>query len=101
MPLHHSELKENEYGKYIIRMKSNYDELKDVSMKNRTCFYFNDITKIEWFNFGNILLDKKSYGNILVYCTSCKTFNGAKPMHISFDEVDGFVRVYDWNIYLQ
>ena len=47
MSLHHSKLKENEYGKYIIRMKSNYDELKDVSMKNRTCFYFNDITKIE------------------------------------------------------
>ena len=31
------------------------------------CFYFNDIIKIEDFNVDNILIDGKSFKNILVY----------------------------------
>ena len=41
--------------------------LKKVSFKNHKCYYFDDITKFEDFNFGNILLGEKSYKNILVY----------------------------------
>ena len=44
-------------------MQSN-DELKEINIKNRTCYFFNDITKIEDFNFANILIDEKSYENI-------------------------------------
>ena len=35
--------------------------------RNRTCFYFNDTIKFENFDLDNILIDKKSYGNILVH----------------------------------
>ena len=38
------------------------------------CYYFDDITEIEDFDFNNILIDKKSYQNILVYSISCKTW---------------------------
>ena len=41
------------------------NEFKKVCIKNRTCYYFDDITEIEDFDFGNILLDEKSYENIL------------------------------------
>ena len=47
-------------------MKSK-DELKQTNIKNRTCYYFDDIIKIEDLNLDNILTDKKSYENILVY----------------------------------
>ena len=40
-------------------------------------------------------LDKKSQENILIYNISHKTLLGAKPLHIRFDEVDVFIRVYD------
>ena len=30
------------------------------------CYYFNDIIRIDGFDFDNILIDKKSYENILV-----------------------------------
>ena len=40
-------------------------------------------------------LDEKSLENILIYNISHKTFIGAKPLHIRFDKVDGFIRVYD------
>ena len=53
-------------------MKSN-DELKEIDLKSRTCYYFDDIIKIEDFDFDNILIDEKSYGNILVYNISYKT----------------------------
>ena len=40
-------------------------ELKKVCIC--TCCYFDDIIKIEDFDFVNTLLDEKSYENILVY----------------------------------
>ena len=51
-------------------------ELKEINIKNRTCYYFDDIIKIEDFNLDDTLIDKKSYENILVYNISYKTFDG-------------------------
>ena len=36
-------------------------ELKRNSIKSRLCYYFDDTTKIEYFDFDNILLDEKLY----------------------------------------
>ena len=41
-------------------MESN-DELKEIDIKNCTCYYFNHIIKIEDFDLNNILIDEKSY----------------------------------------
>ena len=41
-------------------MNSN-DQLKEIDFRNRTCYYFDDIVKIEYFDFDNILIDEKSY----------------------------------------
>ena len=71
------------------------DELKEVIIKNRTRYYFDDIIKIGDFHFNNILIDEKSCKNILVYDFSYKTLSGSKPLRTRFDEVDGFIRVYD------
>ena len=75
-------------------------QLKEINIKSCTCYYFDVETKIEEFNLDNILIVKKSYQNILVYNTSCKTLIDAKPLHIRFDKIDGFVRVYDRTRYL-
>ena len=32
-------------------------EFQKVCIKNRTCYYFNDITKLEDFDLDNILID--------------------------------------------
>ena len=73
----------------------NNDELKEIVIKNRTCFYFNDIIKIEVVNLDNILIDEKSCENILVYNISYQPLINAKPLRIRFDKTDGFIRVYD------
>ena len=51
-------------------------------------------------NLHNILKDEKSYGNILIYNTVCKTSYGEKPLHIIFDKVDGYIIKYDSTKYL-
>ena len=33
---------------------------KKINTKNHTCYYFDEIIKIEDFDFDNILLDEKS-----------------------------------------
>ena len=35
-------------------------------IKNGTCYYFDDMIKIEDFDFDNILLDGRSYENTLI-----------------------------------
>ena len=36
------------------------DELREINTKNCTCYYFEDIIKIEDFDFHNISIDEKS-----------------------------------------
>ena len=49
---------------------------------------------------GNVLIDEKSHENILIFDISCKTSIGPKPLCVRFNQVDGFIRVYDGNRYL-
>ena len=44
-------------------------------------------------DFNNILLDKNSYKNSLIYNISYKTFMGEKPSHIWFNKIDGFIKI--------
>ena len=76
------------------------DKLKEIDTKYCTCYYFNDIIKLEDFHLKNILIDEKSYKNILVYKISYKTLIVAKPLCISFNITDAFIRVYDEARYL-
>ena len=61
-----------------IKMENN--EIKRISIKNRTCYYFDGIIKIEDFDVDNILIDEKSFENILVYNILYKTLIGPKPL---------------------
>ena len=51
----------------------NEDELKEIHIKNRTCYYFDDIIKDVDIYFSDILLDEKLYKNVSVYVISYKT----------------------------
>ena len=66
-------------------------ELKETGIKNRTCHYVDDIMRVRDIDFSDILLDEKSYENILIYDISCKTFMCAKSLRIWFEKIDGFV----------
>ena len=63
------------------------------------CYYSDDIIKFEDFDFDNIIIDKKSLENILIYDVSYKTLIETNPLHISFDKIDGIIRIYNGNRY--
>ena len=44
-------------------------------------------------------MDEKSYEKVLIYDVSYKILLGTKPLDITFDKVDGFIRVYDGSKY--
>ena len=43
------------------------NNVKDIDIKNRTYYFFNDIINIQNFNPSNIKKDEKTYKNILIY----------------------------------
>ena len=50
-------------------MKSK-DELKEIDIKNRNCYYFDDIMVVGNIGFSDILLDEKNAKNNSIYDTS-------------------------------
>ena len=52
------------------------NEFKKVCIKNRTCYYVDDIIKLEDFDID-------------------KTLTGAKPFRIRSHKIEGFIRIYD------
>ena len=79
-------------NKCIGKMESNH-KLKETDIKNRTCYYFNDIIETEDFDTDSIWIDEKSYENILVYNISYKILIDPKHLSIRFNKTDAFIRV--------
>ena len=52
------------------------NNLKEIDIKNCRCYYFDGITKIEGFDFNDILSYEKSFENILICNISCKVLIG-------------------------
>ena len=49
------------------------NKVKDINIKNRTFYFFNDIIDIENFDLNNITIDEKPYQNLLIYYTEYVT----------------------------
>ena len=78
-----------------VQCKIENNEFKKAHIKYRTCYYFDDIIKLEDFDLNNILIDEKSHENSLIYDISYKTLIHPKPFRIRFNQIDGFIRIYD------
>ena len=74
------------------------NELKTVRNKNR--INFDEIIKLGYFDFDNILIDEKSHEKILIYNISYKSSIDPKPLRIRFDKIDGLFIIYDGTKYL-
>ena len=48
------------------------NEFLNVHTKIRTCYYFNDIIKLEDFDIDNVFIHEKSHENNLIYDISYK-----------------------------
>ena len=41
--------------------------IKEINVKNRTCYFYNDIIDFKTFDSKNLKLDKKTYKEIDIY----------------------------------
>ena len=76
------------------------DELKKIDIKNRTCYYFDDIMTVIDIDFSGILLNKKSYKLIFNLWHFKQNFHGCKTIVYLVQKIDGFFKIYDGVRYL-
>ena len=74
--------------------------LKKFCIKNHTCYYFDNIIKLEDFYLDNILINEKSRENILIYDISYKTLIDPKVLCIRYFKINGIIRIFDGTRYL-
>ena len=84
------------------------NKVKDIDLKNRMYYFFNDMINIKNFDPNNIKIDEKSFTNILIYCIRCVTIKDLKyvkiknvnPLYLIFKKVNGYFRDINGNKYL-
>ena len=79
------------------------NKVKDINIKNRTYYFFNDIINIENFNPNDIKIDEKSYKSIRIYYIGYVTIKeyvkiySVNPLHLIFRYVNGYFKKEEIN----
>ena len=59
------------------------NKAKDIDIKNRPYYFFDDTINIKNFDPNNIKIDEKPYKNILIYCIRYVTIKDWKYIKIN------------------
>ena len=81
---------------------------KDIDVKNRTYYFFDDIINTKNFDPNNIEINEKSYENIFIYYIGYVTIkdhkylkiNSVNPLYLIFSKVNGYFQEINKNKYL-
>ena len=74
--------------------------IKQINIKNRTYYFFNDMINIEGFDSSLLEIDKKSCKNIDIYyigditknsISGYNSINSVNPLYFIIGEVDGYI----------
>ena len=73
--------------------------IKEINIKNRTYFFFDDMINVEDFDSNLLKIDKTSYKNIDVYYIGYITMKDSdyvkikyvNPLYLIISEVDGHI----------
>ena len=79
---------------------------KQLNIKNRTCYFYNDLINIKNFDPKLLKLDKKSSMDINIYSIGYVSkkdeynIDSVNPLYLLIGEIDGFIEEKEGNIYL-
>ena len=85
------------------------DTTKQMNIKNRTYYFYNDIIDLDNFDAGLLKIDKKSYKDINIYnigyvtkkkIGNCMNINSVNPLYLGITRVNGYIEEKDSNKYL-
>ena len=75
-------------------------EIKQIDIKNRTYYFYNDIIDLNDFDAKLLKIDKKSYKNIGIYNTGyitikniddCDSIYRVNSLYLRIDHVNGYI----------
>ena len=80
--------------------------IKQISIKNRTDYFFNDMINIKDFDSSPLKIDKKSYKNIGINMKILKisineNINIVNPLYLIITGVDGYIEENNGNKNMQ
>ena len=84
-------------------------KVKQIEIKNRTYYFYNDIINIEEFDSNLLKIDKKSYKDIDIYYIGyitikkiggCENIYSVNPLYLIIGEVDGHIEEKNGSKYL-
>ena len=84
-------------------------KVKQIEIKNRTYYFYNDIINIEEFNSSLLKIDKKSYKDIDIYYIGyitikkigdCENIYSVNPLYLIIGKVDGHIEEKNESKYL-
>ena len=84
-------------------------KVKQIEIKNRTYYFYNDIIDIKEFDSNLIKIDKESYKDIDVFYIGyitikkigdCENIYSVNPLHLIIGNVDGHIKEKNWSKYL-
>ena len=84
-------------------------KIKELNIKNRTFYYFNDIINIKDFHSNLLRIDKKQYKDINIYyigyitvkkIDDCENINSVNPLYLIIHSATGEFKECDGKKYL-
>ena len=83
--------------------------IKQINIKNRTYYFYNDIIDLENFDSSLLKLDKKSYKDIGIYnigyitikkIDDCENIYSVNPLYLLVNHANGYIEEKGVNKYL-
>ena len=83
--------------------------VKELEIKNRTCYFYNDLINLNDFNLILLNIDKKSYKETDIYYTgyvtvkkikNCNKIDSVNPLYLTINKGNGHFEEKNGNKYL-
>ena len=84
-------------------------EVKQIEIKNRTYYFYNDIINLENFESNLLTIDKKYYKDINIYyngyitiktIAECGIISSVNPLYLRINHASGYIEEKNGNKYL-
>ena len=73
-------------------------EIKQINIKNRTCYFYNGVINLDEFDESKIKLNRKNFNDIDIYylgyeykknITECNEVNSVNPLYLRIKDKKG------------
>ena len=82
---------------------------REINIKGRTYYFYNDIIELETFDSKNLKLDKKTYKNLDIFNIGYVTIkkighgydvNSVNPLYLRINDASGYIKEINKDKYL-